>query len=348
MGKMVVLIGLVCAVAVAKEPGTILYSFSAPSHEAYGLAYDGQYLWCSTSPGTIYKLTLPEGTPVDSFAVPDTLSTDLDWDGRYLWIVGNEHHRCYKIDPASGEVLFSFEVSWPQGKTPRLMGIASANNTLWVVDQANELFYQIDPTTGLVIHSEPNPFQAKYGDGSMGLAYDGRWFIHPIINCFVDCYETHLVRINLPQSGEVETISLGCGSASTVYLAASITSVTYDPGDYNLWVNDEVGWSIKKIVGFNGMGTKEPEKVDRGFNLTCKPNPARGAITIDFSLPWYNLQPVSGCLYNSTGEIVKQFTIRPKEGTNEMNIAGLSAGVYFVSLASSSIGTAIEKIIILK
>jgi len=67
--------------------GSVISSF--PQSYAYGLTWDGQYLWTSdcVSSGQMIRRHTTAGSVVSSFIVPSqiNLACDLGWDGVYLW-----------------------------------------------------------------------------------------------------------------------------------------------------------------------------------------------------------------------------------------------------------------------
>lgn len=92
--------------------GKILSKLKAPGHGSSigpkGLAYDGTYLWnVNFLEDEIYKLT-KSGQVVGSIPAPAGISSGLAWDGNSLWVSEWYSYKIYKIDPASGEILKSF------------------------------------------------------------------------------------------------------------------------------------------------------------------------------------------------------------------------------------------------
>ena len=65
-----------------------------------GLAWDGQYLWCSHNGGIgiIQKYDISTFTIVDSIITPWGFPNDLAWDGSHLWVADNGTDMIYKID----------------------------------------------------------------------------------------------------------------------------------------------------------------------------------------------------------------------------------------------------------
>ena len=91
----------------------ILKEFNAPGPEVRGLAWDGQYLWCSDAQhGRVYQLD-PEDGHVVSF-----IDFDMDYQygglgwgiDDYLWISDYQGGQSwfFKVDPSSGAVVSSF------------------------------------------------------------------------------------------------------------------------------------------------------------------------------------------------------------------------------------------------
>jgi hypothetical protein len=89
--------------------GSVITTFSHPY--AYGLTWDGRYLWTSdgASSGNMIRQVTTAGSVVSSFAVPSQISfcCDLGWDGVYLWCPDTRGY-VYRLTTA-GSIVASFD-----------------------------------------------------------------------------------------------------------------------------------------------------------------------------------------------------------------------------------------------
>ena len=89
--------------------GSVLSTFSHP--QAYGLTWDGQYLWTSdgASSGNMIRRVTTAGSVVSSFALPSQIGfgCDLGWDGVYLWCPDTRGY-VYRLT-TTGSIAASFD-----------------------------------------------------------------------------------------------------------------------------------------------------------------------------------------------------------------------------------------------
>ncbi|MBC7232200.1 MAG: TIR domain-containing protein [Chloroflexi bacterium] len=112
------------------------------------IAWDGQYLWVTSSEGAIYKLG-PMGNEIktlDSYAMdfgifPSSRASGLVWDGTHLWVLVDNH--LTKVNQAMQGVcridLPSAPVWWAW------KGLAWDGRFLWVIHNETNKLYRVDP-----------------------------------------------------------------------------------------------------------------------------------------------------------------------------------------------------------
>ena len=134
-------------------------SFASPASSPFGLAWDGEYLWCAeVFRGRIYKLGPENGSVVLSLELPFWPS-GLTFDGTDLWVTGqqkviNGDKQIYRVS-LSGKILDSYE---PPGSDPE--GLTWDGKYLWNCDIADDMIYQ------LLIIDEPFPTSLVYTSGN--------------------------------------------------------------------------------------------------------------------------------------------------------------------------------------
>ena len=150
---------------------TVLASFQRRTKYLRDLAWDGTNLWVTNwdYPRMVYKLNPIDGSVITYFSPPFSGHPDgLAWDGDYLWI-GEEDGKIYRVDPSTGQAIYSFSVPWEYNHNPR--GLAWDGEHIWAGYQNVGLIKEHDITTGnaLTTFASPSPW------GQQGLAWDGRY-----------------------------------------------------------------------------------------------------------------------------------------------------------------------------
>jgi hypothetical protein len=120
---------------------------------AYGLTYDGEYLWAP-------KYHYPEDYYEILRINPDTHESELAfnfyddvgfkgfaWDGDYLWalVVLRYDYEIWKLDPENGTKLHSIKAP-----TDAARGLTWDGEALWVNDTKTSRLYRVDPKDGSV------------------------------------------------------------------------------------------------------------------------------------------------------------------------------------------------------
>jgi hypothetical protein len=124
--------------------GNLLDVFPSPGPWPYGLAFDGQYLWClDYSEAKVYQLD-SSAKVIKSIPAPGKNPIGLAYDGEYLWTMPwDGTGTAYRID-TSGNVVDSIP-------TPGWSGLAWDGEHLWVSNGEHLRIYEMDISDGRVI-----------------------------------------------------------------------------------------------------------------------------------------------------------------------------------------------------
>ena len=119
---------------------------------------------------TVDIVSAQVGQVVHSIPSPADRPTGLTWDGQYLWVADIGTNQIYKLDPADGKVVLSFQ--GPINAT--INGLTWDGRHLWCSDNGdNNIIYKLDADSGKVVHN----FKAPTGS-PRGIAFDGKdlWY----------------------------------------------------------------------------------------------------------------------------------------------------------------------------
>lgn len=123
--------------------GTSIETIAAPCRTPYGMAWDGQNLWCSDfETRRIYKMTA-DGEVLDDYPSPAVYPTGLTWDGQHLW-QADAHGSIFRMD-ASCHVDQVIDAPGPNPE-----GIAWDGQHVYVADSVQKKLYSIDTEGGIV------------------------------------------------------------------------------------------------------------------------------------------------------------------------------------------------------
>ncbi|MBU0517503.1 choice-of-anchor D domain-containing protein, partial [bacterium] len=207
--------------------------------DAYGLTWDGQYLWVCTHVGADFTLQFDtNGNIISSFQNPSDYMSGLAWDGQDLWMADyyNPDGQILKVT-TTGQVL----ESWPAPDN-QPWDLAWDGQNLWMADYWGNTIYQIDPVTHSVLYSFPSPMEDP-----AGIVWDGQylWLCDEGQGYNVD----HLYKID-PFGGGTPEISLSFDAYDFGYIAIGTSPYTTlgitNVGDADLTVT---GLPIDQFLG---------------------------------------------------------------------------------------------------
>lgn len=109
-------------------------------------------------------MTATDGTILKSIPSPGPNPQGLAYDGENLWVADRDDRKIFKVDPKTGNVLFSISFDG------ELAGTAWDGKHIWQADRTSRTISRIDPETGSIDVSLP--IETTAGDVS-GLFYEG-------------------------------------------------------------------------------------------------------------------------------------------------------------------------------
>ncbi len=155
------------------DPATGAYSllFTGPHEDAYGLTYDGQYLWTtdhpggSSTPAVAMKLDW-SGNLLSQINLPDHYMSGIAHDSGNHWVSRYypDPGHLYKVDPF-GRILQQFD-----GPDNQPWDLAVENDHLWIADYWGDALYMLDRATGTLLETHPSE-----GVDPAGVVWDGQF-----------------------------------------------------------------------------------------------------------------------------------------------------------------------------
>jgi outer membrane protein assembly factor BamB len=212
--------------------------------DAYGMTWDGQYLWVTNHVGADFTLKIDTlGNILYSFQNPSDYMSGLAWNGTHLYMGDyyNPDGAIYKVT-TTGTIVESFPAPDTQP-----WDLAWDGATLWMCDYWSDWIYQIDPVTHQVLYSFMTPMTEP-----AGIAWDGNylWICDEGQGTSLD----HLYKID----------PFGAGTPE-IQVSPSSLSFGYVP----------LGFSPVMQVGISNVG-------DAQLNVTGLPiQPSGGAFFVD-------------------------------------------------------------------
>ena len=148
--------------------GSYQLQFTGPQGDAFGLTYDGSYLWTTDHPSTpavAMQLDM-SGNLISQFNLPDQFMSGIAYDNGDFWVATYypDPATIYKVD-ATGSVLQQFTAPDNQ---PWDLCLENAN--LWMADYWGDTLYKIDPSTGNLLENH-----ASEGVDPAGIVWDGAY-----------------------------------------------------------------------------------------------------------------------------------------------------------------------------
>jgi hypothetical protein len=138
------------------------------------------------------------GDTLKSIPTPTGYTIGLAYDGHFLWSSDRRTDQLYKIDPASGKCVDSFN-SPGYG----ISGLTFDGHWLWCVDPESALIFGVDPVTHIVERTIASP-TTQTG----GMAWDGKYL------WILDNTANKLCRIDANDGTTITSISAPTGSCS--------------------------------------------------------------------------------------------------------------------------------------
>lgn len=150
--------------------GSYSLLFTGPQEDAYGLTYDGSYLWTidqqsSSIPAVAMQLDM-SGNLISQFDLPAYYMSGIAYDDGNFWVAAYspDPATIYKVDP-SGTVLQQFTA--PDNQP---WDLCIEHDNLWMADKWGDALYMIDPVTGDLLETHPS----VHSDPA-GIVFDGTY-----------------------------------------------------------------------------------------------------------------------------------------------------------------------------
>ena len=123
--------------------GSYTLQCAGPFVQAYGLTFDGTYLWTTdhptSAPANAIQFNM-SGDQVSTFALPASYMSGIAWDNNRFWACAyyNPDGMTYKLN-ATGGIITQFP-------TPNLQpwDICKQDDYLWIVDYNANMLYKTD------------------------------------------------------------------------------------------------------------------------------------------------------------------------------------------------------------
>jgi PKD repeat protein len=180
------------------DPATGDYELvcNGPMEDAYGLTWDGQFLWSmdhpsSNNPGIAYQFDLT-GTSIYQFECPATYMGGIAYDDGLFWLAAyyDPDGQIYLADD-QGTVLKEFPTP---GQQP--WDICLQDEFLWIADYNDDMLYKVDTVNGTLIESHPCE-----NIKPAGIVYDGQylWYVDGQLSSPSTLYKVDLGGSGTPQ-----------------------------------------------------------------------------------------------------------------------------------------------------
>ena len=216
--------------------------FNGPQEDAFGLTFDGQYLWTTDHPGSSSTPAVAmrldwSGNLIGQFDLPAHYMSGIAYDNGNFWVPRYypDPGHLYKVD-ATGVILDDFAA--PDNQP---WDVCLENSNLWVADYWGDTLYKIDATTGAVLESHPS-----VGVDPAGVVWDGQylWYcdngegFNQDILYKVSLQGGGTPQIDIPVNSHDFGV-LSIGQSATWYMtvqnlgdaALEISAVTFSPPD---------------------------------------------------------------------------------------------------------------------
>ncbi|MCH2134824.1 MAG: choice-of-anchor D domain-containing protein [Phycisphaerales bacterium] len=272
------------------DTGAHVLAFVGPQEDAFGLTYDGQYLWTTDHPGSSSTPAIAmqldwNGNLIDQFSLPDHYMSGIAYDNGDFWVSRyyDDPGHLYRMTP-SGFILNEFD-----GPDDQPWDLAVQGDSVWIADYWGDTLYRVDATTGELIESH-----ASEGIDPAGIAWDGQylWYCDNGENYSTDL----LYKIDLQGGGSPEIL---------------IADTSHAFG--NVAIGDTASWTV--IVQNTGTAALMIDDVTFGQTggLTCTANfpviiPAGGVAGLDIEYA-----PSEFGAIDTTATVISNDPVNPNE-----------------------------------
>jgi len=155
------------------DPSTGDFSllFTGPQDDAFGLSFDGTYIWTTDHPGggstpAIAMQLDMSGNLISQFNLPAHYMSGIAYDSGDFWVAAyyDPDGQIYKVD-ITGGIITQFPA--PDNQP---WDLCVENGNLWMVDYWGDALYKIDPTTGDLLETHDSE-----GVDPSGVVWDGSY-----------------------------------------------------------------------------------------------------------------------------------------------------------------------------
>jgi PKD repeat protein len=225
------------------DDGSYSLLFNGPQDDAFGLSFDGTYLWTTDHPGSSSTPAIAikldwNGNSLEEFDLPAHYVSGIAYDDGNFWVSQYypDPSQIYKVTN-SGSILQQFTA--PDNQP---WDLCIENENLWMADYWGDALYKIDPNSGELLETYDSE-----GIKPSGIVWDGQylWYCD---NGF-GYNENYLYKIDLGGSGTPSIdLPVDFYDFGTVCIGESAiwNAVVKNIGTGNLIINDIV---------FSGLGS---------------------------------------------------------------------------------------------
>ncbi len=316
--------------SIVLDSSSVLFSFSSNALMGeYGVETDGEFIYVTQwHDDSIAKYNMT-GTIMDRFMIPGVGKVrDMAYDGQYYYGSPNKEF-FYVIDMDNKELIDIVYTSF------RIRGMAydPVEDVFWANEEWSARLYKIDKQGFMLDSFLPANASLDY---ITGLAYDDNNADGKYLWGFsVDGSGAMLVKYDLLAKAETEDVidisGLVAGSAYAAGLFIHETGGDALPTLGGI-LQGQIIFGIDLNFGNISVGIEDQSKQ---INLPVYPNPARDILIVDTEELTDDV--VSLCIMNLAGQSLIEYHQRINHNRElSINVAGLKAGMYVISMQDAS------------